>query len=222
MVPVAVCLVAVFALLVAERANSGPGKAVAKLTASSAFVWAAIEWEATATVYGQSLLVGLVLCWFGDALLLPTGKTKWFKLGIAAFLLGHLFYAFAFTKLDLEPIVLVISILVIGAGAWWVLRWLGPHLSPSFRRPVVAYVAAISLMVIAAFAAVGAGGPALIGVGALGFALSDLSVASNRFVSPSFVTRAWGLPLYFLSQLALPTPAVRLLPLSQRPTTFKP
>jgi triacylglycerol lipase len=203
MLPVVVCLVAVAALLAAERADAKLGKAVAKLTASSAFVWAAISWEATTTVYGQLLLVGLVLCWAGDALLLPAGKTMWFKLGIAAFLLGHIAYALAFTRLDLEPIALGIGVLMMGAAGWWVLRWLHPHLPTSFRGPVVTYVAVISLMVIVAFAAVGAGGPALIGVGALGFALSDLSVASNRFVSQSFATRAWGLPLYFLSQLAL-------------------
>jgi hypothetical protein len=50
---------------------------------------------------------------------------------------------------------------------------------------------------------VAGGGPALLGLGALGFALSDVSVARDRFVSSGFVNSAWGLPAYYLSQLAL-------------------
>jgi uncharacterized membrane protein YhhN len=39
--------------------------------------------------------------------------------------------------------------------------------------------------------------------GAVGFYLSDLSVALDRFVSPGFTHKAWGWPLYFGSQLLL-------------------
>ena len=39
--------------------------------------------------------------------------------------------------------------------------------------------------------------------GALAFAISDLAVARERFVTPSFVNGAWGLPLYFAAQLTL-------------------
>ena len=39
-------------------------------------------------------------------------------------------------------------------------------------------------------------------IAALGFAISDVSVARDRFVAPGFVNAAWGLPLYFASQLA--------------------
>ena len=133
MLPVSVCLVALFVLLLAERAGRHRAKAVAKLTASSAFVWAALAWGAADTFYGQLLLLGLLLCWIGDALLLPSGKALWFQLGILAFMLAHLAYALAFSRLALDPIIMVACGLVVGFGAWSVLRWLRPHLRAHYR-----------------------------------------------------------------------------------------
>ena len=63
-------------------------------------------------------------------------------------------------------------------------------------RPVVT-------MVALAAGTFGAHGGPLVLVGAIGFYLSDLSVAQGRFVKQSFANRAWGLPLYFFSQLVL-------------------
>ena len=40
-------------------------------------------------------------------------------------------------------------------------------------------------------------------MGAIGFYLSDLSVARDRFVVSAFVNRLWGLPLYYAAQVAL-------------------
>jgi uncharacterized membrane protein YhhN len=212
MLPVAVCLVALAALLVAESVDSKSGRAAAKLAASSAFVWAAIEWGAADSAYGQLLLLGLVLCWLGDAFLLPAGQTLWFQLGIGSFLLAHVAYAVAFAGLALEPRMLAASGAVVGIGAWWVLRWLRPNLPGAFRIPVLAYIAAISLMVVVALGAVGAGAPWALGIGAVGFALSDLSVARDRFVASGFFNAAWGLPAYYLSQLALAYSISQVLP----------
>jgi uncharacterized membrane protein YhhN len=68
---------------------------------------------------------------------------------------------------------------------------------------VRAYVVVISAMVASAAGAFGAdGGPALL-AGAAGFFASDLAVARERFVAPSFTNKLWGLPLYYASQLLL-------------------
>jgi len=72
-----------------------------------------------------------------------------------------------------------------------------------FRGPVIAFIAAISLMVGLAGASVVGGAPTLLGIGALGFTLSDLSVARDRFVAAGLLNVAWGLPTYYLSQLAI-------------------
>ena len=203
MLPVATCLLALFALLIAESSDSRVARAIAKLTASSAFVWAALEWGAAQTPFGQLVLVGLLFCWIGDALLLSTGQTLWFRLGIGAFMLAHLCYALAYARLPLEPVPLVACAALVGLGAWRSYQWLGPHLPSGFRGPVIAYIAIISLMVGLAGASVIGGAPTLLGIGALGFALSDLSVARDRFVAAGFLNAAWGLPAYYLSQLAI-------------------
>jgi hypothetical protein len=40
-------------------------------------------------------------------------------------------------------------------------------------------------------------------VGAVAFAVSDLSVARERFVHKSFTNLVWGLPLYYAAQQTL-------------------
>jgi len=64
----------------------------------------------------------------------------------------------------------------------------------------VSYLAAISLMVVLAAGTMAAAGPQLL-IGALMFAVSDIFVARDRFVSPSVANRLWGLPLYYGAQL---------------------
>ncbi len=203
MLPVLVCFVALVGLLVAERLDSAPGRAIAKPIAASAFVWAGIAWGGLDTVYGRWLLTGLMLCWLGDALLLPAGQSIWFQLGIAAFLLGHVAYALSFVHLGLDPAASIGFGLALAMAAAFALRWLRPHVPAAFRAAVVAYVIIISAMVVAALSAVAQGAPVAIAIGAVGFALSDLSVARDRFVSPGFANGAWGLPAYFASQLVL-------------------
>jgi uncharacterized membrane protein YhhN len=201
--PIVLCAIAVGALLAAEWHQWLPGCAVAKLTASSAFVWLAVERGALGSSYGVLLLVGLGLCWCGDALLLSPGRTRTFQLGIGAFLLGHVAYAAASTRLDLHAAWLAACGLAAAVGGALVQRWLQPHLPSDFRVPVLAYVCVIAAMLAFAGAASLSGGPALLGIGAFGFAASDLSVARERFVAPSFANGAWGLPAYFASQLAI-------------------
>ena len=67
--------------------------------------------------------------------------------------------------------------------------------------PVRLYTAVISLMVITAIGARGAGASRLIVAGALMFFVSDLSVAMQRIMVTDFPTIIWGLPLYYAGQL---------------------
>ncbi len=69
--------------------------------------------------------------------------------------------------------------------------------------PVRAYVVVISAMVVCAAGTVGQAGLPQILVGALMFYISDLAVARDHFLAPSFANKAWGLPLYFGGQLLL-------------------
>ena len=95
------------------------------------------------------------------------------------------------------PLLLVL----IGWGIL-VLIWLFDDLG-RMKIPVCLYVGVICTMLWAALGVGLAGISLLIPGGAALFALSDLSVARNRFKSPGFVNRAWGLPTYYAAQILL-------------------
>jgi uncharacterized membrane protein YhhN len=201
--PVLLCACAVAGLLLSEARGWRYGSWLCKPVAAAAFLWAALSWGALETTYGQCVFAGLLLCACGDVLLIPRGQSLWFQLGIGAFLLGHVAYALAFVGRGLHPLAAMLASVGLALFAWRVLTWLSPHVQADFRRPVHAYVAVISAMVVTAIAASAAGGGLPIAVGAVAFALSDLSVARERFVQPGFANGAWGLPLYFGAQLVL-------------------
>ncbi len=203
MIPVALCGASVAGLLAAEWRDSRLGVWIAKPLAAACFLWAALAWGALDTGYGRTVLVALLLCAAGDVLLIPRERPALFQLGILAFLLGHVGFALAFAWAGVAPTALAMAAMPLAAFALGTLRWLGPHVPDDFRGPVRAYVVVISAMVVCALAWTVGGGPVTAAVGAVGFAASDLSVARDRFVAPGFANGAWGLPLYFGSQLVL-------------------
>lgn len=206
-VPVFVCAVAVAGLLLAERRQSRTGIWLTKPIAAAAYVWSALAAGAMDTGYGHWLLLGLVLCFLGDVLLIPKDRRSWFQLGIVAFLGGHVAYIVAFLHLPTGILGLIVGVLCAVALAWLVAAWLGPKLSAGFRRLVPIYVVVICLMLLSAFAAAQGSGRWAIALGAGLFAISDISVARDRFVTKAFVNRLWGLPLYFAAQLILASTA---------------
>jgi uncharacterized membrane protein YhhN len=89
----------------------------------------------------------------------------------------------------------------MGGVVAFTLRWLQPHLPPDMRVPVRVYMLVIAVMVAAAVGTSVATGDLRIAAGAIAFAISDLSVARERFVRPSFGNLLWGLPLYYTAQV---------------------
>ncbi|MGH0028949.1 MAG: lysoplasmalogenase family protein [Myxococcota bacterium] len=210
MIGVVLCIAAVGLLLAAERRASRRGVRIAKPLASAAFLLAGWEFGALESGYGRVLFLGLVLCAAGDVLLIPKGRSAAFLAGLGSFLAGHVAYAAGFVGLGLDATALALGALATGVFAAVVLRWLWPHLigeNASLRKAVVLYVVVISAMVACSAGAVGQGATLRVGLGAVGFALSDLAVARERFVSPGFANGAWGLPLYYASQLVLASSA---------------
>lgn len=200
---IAVCALAVAALLISDYYQSTLGRWLAKPLASSCFIAAALAWGAVDSAYGRIVLLALALCWLGDVLLIPHERPRSFQLGIASFLLGHVALTLAFLLRSWEPGVLAVAAVASGLAAWRVLRWLAGHVPDDFRLPVALYVVVIAGMVAAAASTTAATGLGTILLGALMFAISDLSVARDRFVTPAFLNGAWGLPLYFAGQLVL-------------------
>jgi hypothetical protein len=142
-------------------------------------------------------------------------------------LLGtHLLYAWAalseLKALSLSegfssyPLALSLGLGALAVGAL-VLKLLAQHIPQPLKAPSVVYMVAISVMVglcgalsVHLATELNSTRGVLFGLGALAFWLSDLSVARERFMDTGFSDRRWGIPLYFLAQLAF---ALTLYPL---------
>ncbi|MCJ7453383.1 MAG: lysoplasmalogenase [Steroidobacteraceae bacterium] len=203
--PIALCVIAVIGLLLAERRGSRVGLWLTKPVASVAFIWLGLESGALDTSYGQLVLAGLALCMLGDVLLIPHNQPGIFRGGLFAFLLGHVAYSAAFLTRPLAPVGLVAGGVALAAFIYLVLRWLGRSVPAGMVLPVRAYMLVIGVMSALACAVTAAGGPWQAAVGALAFTASDVSVARDRFVRHDFANRAWGLPLYYGAQLLIAT-----------------
>lgn len=187
-------------LLSAERTGSS-GRLVAKLLASAGFLAVALAAGALDSSFGRWMLAALVLSALGDIFLLGKSEPA-FLAGLGSFLAAHLLFAVAFLVRGIAPAGPV-AVVPLGLFTWWVLRWLGPHLSDRMRAPVTVYALAISSMGVLAVATAVDSWDGRIPAGALLFIISDLAVARENFVSSGFENRLVGLPLYYGGQLLL-------------------
>jgi uncharacterized membrane protein YhhN len=148
-----------------------------------ALIFAAFALGATDDSAGIWMLVALAFGLLGDVFLLGDSDAR-FRLGLAAFLIGHLAYVACFVDLGTDPRDWnYLSYLVLGAcllatrqvAASTYLRG-----GLALAIPVAVYTVVIGAMVIYAFTT----GVPLIAVGATVFALSDTLLARDRFVQP--------------------------------------
>jgi uncharacterized membrane protein YhhN len=197
------CALAVVGLVAADRAGSRMGVWVAKPLASTGFLLVALARGAQETTYGRWVLLGLALGWLGDVLLIPKGARAAFAAGLGSFLLGHLAFAAGFVSRGQALAGLAAGLAFALVSAAPLLRWLMPHVPASLKGPVLAYFAVISAMVATACGASAATGAWAMALGAIGFAVSDVTVARERFVTHSPWNGGLGLPLYYASQLIL-------------------
>ena len=187
----------------AEANNQHKLNSKGKFLASLAFVGFAWDLGAVETIYGQMLLLGLILCLIGDVLLSLHGRSWSFLLGIAAFLLAHIAYAIAFSLTGFTTEKLPLVIPVVALFLLTTALWLRKHLTGKYLFAVPAYLLAIGSMLVFAWCNQSLTAGWLIAAGASLFALSDLFVARNRFIQPSHINRIIGLPIYYVAQLML-------------------
>jgi uncharacterized membrane protein YhhN len=156
--------------------------------------------------YFKFVLIGLILGLVGDVCLGLPGLTA-FRVGLVAFLAGHILYILAFAILSrranwINPV----NVLIIAISGC-VYLWFLPHLG-KMLVPVTFYILVISVMVAGAWAAFRDPGVRRFGAwfilaGAVFFYASDIFVAHQRFVSEQFYNRLIGLPLYYTAQFLL-------------------
>jgi uncharacterized membrane protein YhhN len=127
--------------------------------------------------------------------------------GLVSFLVGHVFYVFAFLQLAGFNFPALAGTLLTVAVSYNVYKWLNPHLG-NMKIPVVFYIVVISAMLCSAWAILGVSalakeGRLLLFIGALSFYVSDLFVARDRFLKNEFLNRIMGLPLYYAGQFMI-------------------
>jgi uncharacterized membrane protein YhhN len=203
---VGTALVLLIALLASEKQGRTPRGVFIKGSVSALFVVTALIQPHPLPAYYHRILLGLVFGLVGDVCLALPGNRA-FRIGLLAFLVGHLFYVWAFADLArledwASPVQLVVLAFSIGAFVW-----LRPHLG-RMMIPVVVYLVVITLMLMGAWAvfrhpALDATCRAVLWTGALCFYLSDLFVARQRFVTTQYLNRLIGLPLYYVGQFLL-------------------
>lgn len=201
-----ISLILLLLLLIHEKREEKNPRFLTKMILSFMFVWVAFRQSSSLPDYSFYIIVGLAFCLIGDVFLAWRGK-KAFQGGLVAFLLGHIIYIIAFSRL-------------IGPSAWglptailfWLFSlftfiWLRPHLK-DMLVPVGVYILVITSMVTGAWAvfagtSLSYAGRLFVLAGAFLFYLSDLLVARNQFVKQEFINRLIGLPLYYLGQFLL-------------------
>jgi uncharacterized membrane protein YhhN len=192
-------------LLYAERRENPKQRLPVKTSLSSLFIVIALIQPLGLKGYFPPLCAGLVFCLIGDVCLaLPD---RFFKAGLVAFLLGHVFYIVSFAAIIPIGQWLSLGTLLFTVISACVFLWLRPHLG-AMVGPVLVYVLVITIMVSAAWAVywktlLPVSGRMLIFIGAVSFYFSDIFVARNQFVKKEFVNRLIGLPLYYAGQFLL-------------------
>lgn len=185
-----------------DRWGAGVG---IKACLSILFVATALLQSAAIPFYGRTICIGLILSLGGDVALALKGKAA-FRTGLVLFLLAHVAYTVAFLGTWTPGIWALAFTLGAAAGGAVIFHLLGPHLG-SFKRPVLAYVVAISCMLVGAAGILDHAYDTitrrLVLLGALFFYISDLFVARHRFVRAAFENRLAGLPLYYAGQFML-------------------
>jgi uncharacterized membrane protein YhhN len=164
-----------------------------------ALIVAALVLGATDGAAGSWLLVGLVLGLAGDVFLLGDSDPR-FRLGLAAFLIGHLAYVACFVELGVDPAPWAWLAWVVLLGCLLVTRRVAPATyvrgGAPLAVPVALYTVVIGAMVLLAFDT----GVRLIALGATVFAASDSILAVDRFVRPRPWARVGVIVTYHLGQ----------------------
>jgi uncharacterized membrane protein YhhN len=171
------------------------------------YLWTSTGLSGASLWFGLGILFSLA----GDVLLL--WLDRFFIFGLAAFLLGHIFYVTGF-NLPPSPLSFWAAMLaiLIGLGGVRVMRRILGAIAAKgqlrLRVPVTVYGVVISLMLLSAMLKLtdlswNAGASLLVAFGAFLFFMSDIVLAWNKFVTPINHGRMINIGLYHLGQIAL-------------------
>lgn len=198
----AIVAVAVSGALAVAASESGRRNLVAVFKPlTTILLLGVVGWPTT--TFSRFVVMGVMLSVVGDvALLSPSDRA--FMAGLAAFLLAHLAYIFAFWQAAVwSPSVIVAAFLTLATSAALLgAIWGGAR---GLHVPTVLYGLVISGMVIAAVATLGGSLRAapFAAAGAVLFYVSDASLAINRFRRPIPYASVFTLGIYWIGQVGI-------------------
>jgi uncharacterized membrane protein YhhN len=190
-----------------ERGALGRTFVFKPLTTSLILLVAALAPEPVSPLYRGLVVAGLAFSLAGDVfLMLPSDR---FREGLSSFLVAHLLYVTAFvSSAGFQPAPWVLLGFVAAAGSLYRALW--PALG-ALKLPVAVYVLAIGAMCWQAggrWLLLGSEGALLAFAGAVLFAVSDATLAWNRFRSPLPHAQRLVLGTYYPAQLLIAWSAV--------------
>lgn len=164
------------------------------------------------TMISGWLIAALIGGWVGDIMLMmpdPENTKKFFKIGLIAFLLGHIFYIISFlTFLESFAVIpwwiFLINVLLILYGIL-IAKILLPHVG-SLKIPIIIYIVIIICMAISASWLLNVDnllGYLILTLGTISFVISDTINAYNRFVKPIAYERLVTMSTYALGQFLI-------------------
>lgn len=155
-------------------------------------------------------MIGLFASWLGDLFLLRE-EDAFFTLGLSAFLIAHLAYAWSFSKAQQDTIQIPLAkkypLFVIGAFAFGVVMFtLFYNNLHGLLIPVIFYIAAILVMALTAISRYGRTNRKSfqwVLAGALLFLISDSILGFNKFTQPLPWANIWIMLTYMAAQASL-------------------
>jgi uncharacterized membrane protein YhhN len=130
------------------------------------------------------IIMALIFAWIGDVLLIRITNILWFKLGLASFLIGHIFYIIAMHGTTLEYNIPVLAVSIIIAVCFCIVAYKVVRPGKQMRIPVIAYEIIIMTMAVSAaqfFLSHESISGILVFAGSISFVVSDTLLALRTF-----------------------------------------
>jgi len=131
-----------------------------------------------------TIVLALIFAWIGDVLLVEISNPVFFRLGLASFLIGHIFYIITMFNYSMPLNIVVFVISIVVAIAYGIIAFKMVKPSSDMKIPVIAYESVIMIMAIFAlqlFLAQGSLFGIFILAGGLCFVASDTMLALVTF-----------------------------------------
>jgi len=159
-----------------------------------------------AKIFIWPVVLGLFFGWLGDIFLIKISVLRFFRLGLAGFFLGHIFYIIAMSEFILPINITALAVSVLTAAVLGILIFKLIRPTKEMKIPVIAYEAIILAMAISAFQLFLAQGSLFGGfvlAGSVCFVTSDTILAFNTFRKKTKIRIFLVMLTYIAAQLCI-------------------